>query len=245
MKNCRQIRKKLVRKGNYLLTWTLKATVLVEVKMWIEQTLLYRLEEVMGEDLPAKVVVLALASVSSGWSMIMMVMVMVVDGKNPGKPPTRRLCRSSGQNLALESASGNWCRWRSVYQSTSIILLLLRDNSSKYTMQGSTREKVYNEEKVGHRPSWSFGSKYNWILRPSDQRSASSLPPGSPSSQTVHRTLLLEETGCRQSGTVEHENKLEVNFYSTTQHTAYKAENWIYKCVTRYNQAHHSHEMII
>ena len=105
MKNCRQIRKKLVRKGNYLLTWTLKATVLVEVKMWIEQTLLYRLEEVMGEDLPAKVVVLALASASSGWSTIMM--VMVVDGKNPGKPPTRRLCRSSGQNLALEFASGN------------------------------------------------------------------------------------------------------------------------------------------
>ena len=50
------------------------------------------------------------------------------------------------------------------------------------------------------------------------------LPPGSPSSQTVHRTLLLEETGCRQSGTVEHENKLEVNFYSTTQYTACKAE---------------------
>jgi len=47
------------------------------------------LEGGMGEDLPAKVVVLALASASLG------------------KPPTRRLCRSSGQNLALESASGN------------------------------------------------------------------------------------------------------------------------------------------
>ena len=77
--------------------------MLVEVKMWIEQTLLYRLEEVMGEDLPAKVVVLALASASSGWSTIMM--VMVFNGKNSGKQPTRRLCRSSGQNHALESAS--------------------------------------------------------------------------------------------------------------------------------------------
>ena len=70
-----------------------------------ENVTIYRLEGVMGEDLPAKVVVLALASASSGWSTIMM--VMVVDGKNSGKPPTRRLCRSSGQNLALESASGN------------------------------------------------------------------------------------------------------------------------------------------
>ena len=93
------------KKGNYLLTWTLKATVLVGVKMWNKQTLQYRLEEVTGEDLPAKVVVLALASASSGWSTIMM--VMVVNGKNSGKPPTRRLCRLSGQNLALESASGN------------------------------------------------------------------------------------------------------------------------------------------
>ena len=93
------------KKGNYLLTWTLKATVLVEVKMWIEKMLQNRLEGVMGEDLPAKVVVLALASASSGWSTIMI--VMVFDGKNSGKPPTRRLCRSSGQNLALESASGN------------------------------------------------------------------------------------------------------------------------------------------
>ena len=95
------------KKGNYLLTWTLKATVLVEVKMWIEQTLQYRLEGVMGEDLPAKVVVLALASASSGWSRSTIMMVMVLDDKNSGKPPTRRLCRSSGQNLALESASGN------------------------------------------------------------------------------------------------------------------------------------------
>ena len=105
MKNKQTDSKKLVRKGNYLLTWTLKATVPVEVKMWNKQTLQYRLEGAMGEDLPAKVVVLALASASSGWSTIMM--VMVVDGKNSGKPPTRRLCRSSGQNLALESASGN------------------------------------------------------------------------------------------------------------------------------------------
>ena len=96
--------KKLVRKGNYLLIWTLKATGLVGVKMWNKQTLQYRLEGVMGEDLPAKVVVLALASASSGYSKST---VMVVDGKNSGKPPTRRLCRSSGQNLALESASGN------------------------------------------------------------------------------------------------------------------------------------------
>ena len=70
-----------------------------------ENVTIYRLEGVMGEDLPAKVVVLALASASSGWSTIMM--VMVVDDKNSGKPPTRRLCRLSGQNLALESASGN------------------------------------------------------------------------------------------------------------------------------------------
>ena len=105
MENMQTDSKKLVRKGNYLLTWTLKATVLVGVKMWNKQTLQYRLEGVMGEDLPAKVVVLALASASSGWSTIMM--VMVVDDKNSGKPPTRRLCRSSGQNLALESASGN------------------------------------------------------------------------------------------------------------------------------------------
>ena len=95
------------KKGNYLLAWTLKATVLVGVKMWNKQTLQYRLEGVMGEDLPAKVVVLALASASSGWSRSTIMMVIVVDGKNSGKPPTRRLCRSSGQNLALESVSGN------------------------------------------------------------------------------------------------------------------------------------------